>query len=79
MTKVEKGQTLHCYWNLSSCKACSLKAQCTPAKERRVTRWEYEAVVEAMQARLDRKPDAMRTFGGAEPAKGGKGMLRTRP
>jgi transposase len=60
MTTVEKGQTLHRYWNLSSCGTCALKAKCTPAKERRVTRWEHEAVLEAMQARLDRKPDAMR-------------------
>jgi transposase len=60
MTTVEKGQTLHRYWNLSSCRDCRLKAQCTPAKERRVTRWEHEAVIEAMQARLDRAPKAMR-------------------
>ena len=60
MTTVEKGQTLHRYWNLSSCRTCPLKAQCTPSKERRVTRWEHEVVIEAMQARLDRKPDAMR-------------------
>ncbi len=60
MTTVEKGQTLHRYWNLSSCRDCPLKAQCTPAKERRITRWEHEAVIEAMQARLDRAPKAMR-------------------
>jgi transposase len=60
MTTVEKGQTLHRYWNLSSCRTCPLKAQCTPAKERRVSRWEHEAVIEAMQARLDRAPKAMR-------------------
>jgi transposase len=60
MTTVEKGQTLHRYWNLSSCRTCPLKAQCTPSKERRVTRWEHEAVIEAMQARLDRAPKAMR-------------------
>jgi transposase len=28
--------------------------------ERRIKRWEHEEVVEAMQARLDRCPDAMR-------------------
>jgi transposase len=60
MTTVERGQTLHRYWNLSACGACVLKAQCTPSKERRVTRWEHEAVIEAMQARLDRHPKAMR-------------------
>jgi len=60
MTTVENGQTLHRYWNLSACKSCALKSQCTPAKERRVTRWEHEAVIEAMQRRLDRHPKAMR-------------------
>jgi transposase len=60
MTTVEKGQTLHRYWNLSSCRTCALKAQCTPSKERRIARWEHEAVIEAMQARLDRAPKAMR-------------------
>ncbi|MGZ8160737.1 MAG: transposase, partial [Methylobacter sp.] len=28
--------------------------------ERRVSRWEHEDVLEAMQARLDRAPDSMR-------------------
>jgi hypothetical protein len=60
MTTVENGQTLHRYWNLSACKTCALKPQCTPAKERRITRWEHEAVIEAMQRRLDRQPKAMR-------------------
>jgi transposase len=60
MTTIENGQTLHRYWNLSSCRTCPLKSQCTPAKERRITRWEHEAVIEAMQRRLDREPRAMR-------------------
>ena len=60
MTTIENGQTLHRYWNLSSCRSCALKTQCTPAKERRITRWEHEAVIEAMQRRLDREPRAMR-------------------
>ncbi len=58
-TSVEKGMTLHCYWS-SDCKACPLKAQCTPAARRRVRRWEHEAVLEAMQQRLDQEPDKMR-------------------
>ena len=37
-----------------------MKAQCTPGKERRVRRWEHEAVIDAMQARLDREPEKMR-------------------
>ena len=47
------------YWS-SNCAGCALKPQCTPSKQRRVSRWEHEAVIEAMQERLDRKPDAMR-------------------
>src|SRR5262249_61084360 len=30
-------------------------------RERRITRWEHEEVVEAVQARLDKNPEAMRT------------------
>jgi transposase len=60
MTTVEKGLTLHRYWDRASCQACPLKIRCTPSKERRVTRWEHEAVIEAMQDRLDRAPKAMR-------------------
>jgi hypothetical protein len=41
------------------CPHCPLKAQCTTGKERRVRRWEHEAVIEAMQRRLDRMPEAM--------------------
>jgi transposase len=58
-TTVEKGMTLHCYWS-SACKACPLKAQCTPAAQRRIRRWEHEAVIEAMQQRLDQNPSKMR-------------------
>jgi transposase len=59
MTTVERGLTLHRYWNLSSCGTCALKPQCTPAKERRVTRWEHEAAIEAMQRRMDLAPQSM--------------------
>lgn len=44
----------------SVCPQCPLKAQCTTSHERRVRRWEHEAVLDAMQARLDRMPDAMK-------------------
>jgi transposase len=59
MTTVEHGMTLHSYW-CSVCPACPMKEQCTTGKERRVKRWEHEAVIDAMQARLDRDPDKMR-------------------
>jgi hypothetical protein len=39
--------------------SCPLKAQCTTGKDRRVKRCEREAVLDAMQRRLDRKPEKM--------------------
>src|SRR2546425_5722914 len=57
-TNVEDGKTLRRYWT-SSCKTCALKAQCTTGSERRITRWEHEAVIEKVQDRLDHNPAAM--------------------
>jgi len=57
-TTVEHGLTLHKYWS-SACPRCPLKRQCTTSSYRRIARWEHEAVLEAMQCRLDRKPEAM--------------------
>lgn len=59
MATIENDMVLNRYWS-SNCGVCALKPQCTPGKERRVTRWEHEHVVEAMQARLENMPDAMR-------------------
>ena len=47
------------YWT-DACAGCPLKDQCTTGKERRISRWENEHLVEAMQQRLDEHPDAMR-------------------
>jgi transposase len=58
-TSVEADMTLHSYWS-SNCQKCALHDQCTTGKERRIKRWEHEEVVEAMERRLDRRPDAMR-------------------
>ena len=55
----ERGLKLHRYWS-SHCQQCAIKEQCTPGEQRRVTRWEDEEVLEAMQARLDHAPDSMR-------------------
>ena len=57
-TNVQDGKTVHRYWT-DACKDCRLKSLCTPSKERRILRWEHEAVLEKVQARLDRTPDAM--------------------
>ena len=43
-----------------ACQTGPIKAQCTTGRERRITRWEHEEVVEAVQERLDKDPDAMR-------------------
>jgi transposase len=59
-TAEEHGQKLRRYWT-DACHTCPIKAQCTTGKERRITRWEHEGVVEAVQERLDKNPDAMRT------------------
>ena len=56
----ENGLVLHRYWT-NACRTCALKAQCTKGPQRRITRWEHEHVVDAVQARLDKNPDAMRT------------------
>jgi transposase len=56
---IEKGLKLHRYWS-SHCQTCALKAQCTPSNQRRISRWEHEAVLEAMQTRLDHAPEMMR-------------------
>jgi len=55
---VEEGKTLRRYWT-GNCKTCALKAQCTTGTERRITRWEHEAVLEKVQDRLDHNPAAM--------------------
>ena len=60
MSVVERGMTLHRYWDRASCTGCSIKARCTPAVERKVTRWEHEAVIDALQTRMDLRPRAMR-------------------
>jgi transposase len=57
-TTLEKGINIHTYWT-TACGDCALKEQCTTGKERRVRRWEYEEVLERLQARLDRRPRQM--------------------
>ena len=59
ITPLEAGLTIHKYWS-SACTRCPIKARCTTADYRRITRWEHEAVLDAMQERLDRQPDSMR-------------------
>lgn len=57
---VERGALIHKYWS-SDCPRCTIKDKCTPSPYRRVARGEYESSLDAMQKRLDKKPEAMRT------------------
>jgi hypothetical protein len=58
-SSVEKGLTIHTYWS-SACPRCPIKNRCTPSDYRRIRRWEHEEVLEAMQRRLDRMPEALK-------------------
>jgi hypothetical protein len=58
-TNEEKGLTLHRYWT-NACQRCAIRDRCTTGKERRITRWEHEHVLEAVQQRLDEHPEKMR-------------------
>ena len=55
----EKGVTVSRYWS-DACGICARKDRCTTGEERRISRWENEHLVEEMQERLDKNPDAMR-------------------
>src|SRR6516164_3563479 len=58
-TNEEHGLVLRRYWT-NACPNCAVKHSCTPSKERRITRWEHEHVLEAVQRRLDEHPEKMR-------------------
>jgi transposase len=58
-TNEENGLVLRRYWT-NACQRCAIKQTCTTAKERRITRWEHEDVLEAVQRRLDEHPERMR-------------------
>jgi transposase len=47
------------YRNLTACGACPLKPRCTPHRFKQIKRWRRDDVLDAMQARLERMPDAM--------------------
>ena len=57
-TTEERGLVLRRY-RTNACQRCAIKHRCTTAKERLITRWEHEAVLETVQARLDRHPEKM--------------------
>jgi transposase len=60
-TSMEDGLPTDTYWS-SACPGCALRAQCTTSNYRRIKRWKNEAVLDAMQERLDRQPNSMRVL-----------------
>ena len=58
-TNEENGLARRHYW-INVCQNCPIKELCTTGKERRLSRWEHEHVLEAVQRRLDENPQAMR-------------------
>ena len=57
-TTADAGKTIRRYWS-SVCGSCPIKSQCTNGKERRVSRWEHEDVLERAAKRLRRRPEVM--------------------
>ncbi|MBT6110765.1 MAG: transposase, partial [Rhodospirillales bacterium] len=47
------------YWT-NTCRRCAIKGQCTTGKQRRITRWEHEHLLDDVQRRLDEHPEKMK-------------------
>ena len=58
-TTEDKGLVLRRYAT-KACQNCAIKNACTTAKQRLISRWEHEHVLEAVQRRLDEHPEKMR-------------------
>ena len=57
-SREEGGLMVRIYWS-SACPGCPMRKQCTTSNYRRIRRWQHEHLLEAMQRRLDRRPEAM--------------------
>jgi transposase len=57
-TREEDGLQVRRYW-INDCQHCPLQPRCTSGKERRITRWEHEHLIDEMRQRLGRDPDPM--------------------
>jgi hypothetical protein len=58
-TSEEAGLEMRKYWT-TACSECAIRARCTTGRERRISRWVNEHVIEQVQERLDANPDLMR-------------------
>ncbi|MGB3554537.1 MAG: IS1182 family transposase [Jannaschia sp.] len=57
-TREEDGLQIRRYWT-GACRDCPVRQRCTTGKERRITRWEHEHLVDAMRDRLRGTDDPM--------------------
>ena len=57
-TREEKGKLIRRYWS-SACTHFAMKSQCTTGKNRRISRWEHESILDELEARMERAPDMM--------------------
>ena len=57
-SREEKGKVIRRYWT-SACPTCPIKSQCTTGKNRRISRWEHEAVLDGVEERTEHEPERM--------------------
>lgn len=58
-SRVENNKVMRRYWS-SACPTCEIKSRCTTGVNRRISRWEHEAMLDTVEARLDQAPQMMR-------------------
>ncbi len=59
-SRQEGGKMIRRYWSFA-CTNCSTKSQCTTGENRRISRWEHEAVLDVVEARINQEPKRMTT------------------
>jgi transposase len=57
-TTEENGLQLKRYWT-NDCQNCAARTRCTTGKERRITRWEHEHLVDEMRDRMSKSSEFM--------------------
>jgi len=58
-TREENGKFIRRYWS-SACTNCSMKSRCTTGKNRRISRWEHESILDELEDRMERVSDMMK-------------------
>src|SRR5260221_3321254 len=70
-TNEDNGLVLRRYWT-TVCQSCAIKHDCPTGKQRRITRWEHEHVLEAVQRPLGQQPEEIH-----QPGVNGDNPFRT--